>query len=122
MILQRTGNRTVAGLPGWEVEEQFPYRLEYREGGRVLQLQAEMSTGPGTSIILYDEPNALYWQAPHRGAPLTGAEMHPILVRVTAAMVLLGIRPIWETMPREAERTDWPVIWAEAQALLQRAD
>ena len=39
-ILERMGNRTVAGLPGWEVEEQFPYRLEYREGGRVLQLQA----------------------------------------------------------------------------------
>jgi hypothetical protein len=121
-ILERTGNRTVAGLPGWEVEEQFPYRLEYREGGRVLQFQSEMSTGPGVSIILYDEPNALFWQPPHRGAPLTAAEMHPILVRVTAAVVLLGIKPIWETMPREAERTDWPVIWAEAQALLRRAD
>ena len=47
--------------------------------------------------------------------------MHPVLVRVTAAVLLLGIRPIWETIPPEAERTDWPVIWLEAQAL-RRAD
>jgi hypothetical protein len=119
-IIERTGNRTVAGIPGWEVEEKFPYKLEYREGGRVLELQAEMSTGPGTSIILYDEPNGLYWKAPHRGAPLTHAELHPILVRITASMLVLGIHPNWETFPPEAERTDWPVIWAEAQALLRR--
>lgn len=122
MIIHRTGNRTVAGLPGWEVEERFPYTLVYREGGRALELSAELSSGPGTSIILYDEPNGIYWQLPHRDAALTAAEMHPILVRITAAMLLLGIRPIWETMPPEAERSDWPVIWAEAQALLRRAD
>jgi hypothetical protein len=48
--------------------------------------------------------------------------LHPILVRVTAAVQLLGIQPIWETIPVTAERTDWPVIRAEAQALLRRAD
>lgn len=112
----------MAGLPGWEVEEHFPYHLEYREGGRALHLDAEMSTGPGVSIILFDEPRATHWQPPHRGEPLTLAAAHPILVRVTAALLLLGIRPIWETIPPEAERTDWPVIWAEAQALLRRAD
>lgn len=122
MILQRTGNRSVAGLPGWEIEEHFPYGLEYREGGRVVRFDCERTSGPGVSIILYDEPNGMYWQPPHRGAPLTAAEMHPILVRVTAAVVLLGIRPVWETVPPEAERTDWPVIWAEAQALLRRAE
>jgi hypothetical protein len=112
----------VEGLPGFEVLEQFPYYLEYREGGRVLRFSAEMSTGPGGSIILYDEPHATFWPPPHHGAPLSPAELHPILVRVTAAVQLLGIRPIWETIPPTAERTDWPVIRAEAQALLRRAD
>lgn len=110
----------MAGLPGFEVEEHFPHHIEYREGGRTLHLSAEMSSGPGVSIILYDEPTS--WQPPHRGAPLTPAEMHPILVRITAAVLLLEVHPIWETVPPEAERRDWPVIWAEARALLKRAD
>ena len=33
---------------------------------------------------------------------------------------LLGVRPIWETMG--PERTDWPVIMAEAAAWLRRAE
>jgi len=115
----------VRGLPGWEVEEQFPYALEYREesgaGRRVLRLQAELTGTVDVSIILYDEPGAFRWEPPFRGDPLTPAELHPILVRVTAAVLLLGVRPIWETMPPEAERTDWPVIRAEVQALLRRA-
>lgn len=122
MILHRTGNRSVAGLPGWEVEEHFPYYLEYREDGRVVRFSAELSSGPGVSIIIYDEPAATCWQPPHRDKPLSAAELHPILVRVTAALQLLGIRPIWETIPPTAERTDWPVILAESQALLRRAD
>jgi hypothetical protein len=125
MIIERTGNRTVRGLPGWEVEEQFPYTLEYREEyqatRRVLRLQAELTATADVSIILYDEPGAFRWQPPFQRELLSPAELHPILVRVTAAVLLLGVRPIWETMPRDAERTDWPVIWAEAQALLRRA-
>lgn len=103
------------------MEEKFPWSLEYREAGKTLTFSAEMATGPGVSIIIYDEPDALSWQPPHRDRPLTRAESHPILVRVTASLLLLGIRPIWETMPVGAERTDWPVIHAEAQALLWRA-
>jgi hypothetical protein len=122
LIIHRTGNRTVAGLPGWEVEERFPYHLAYREAGRVLEFSAEMSSGPGVSIILYHEPNDTWWKPPHRDAPLTADQVHPILVRVTASVLLLGITPIWETMPPGAERTDWPVIWAEAQAFLRRAE
>lgn len=122
MILHRTGNRTVAGLPGWEVEEHFPYHCEYRENGRVLQLPAEMSSGPGVSIILYYEPHDTWWKPPHRDKPLTAAEQHPIYVRVTAALVLMGINPIWEAMPPEAARPDWPVIWEEARAFLRRAE
>lgn len=125
-IIARTGNRTVAGLPGWEVEEQFPYSLEYREQSddakRVLRFQAEMTATSDVSIILYDEPGVFRWQPPFQREALTAAEMHPILVRVTAAVTLLGVRPIWETMPMERERTDWPVIMAEVQALLRRAD
>ena len=67
------------------------------------------------SVQLFDEPGCTTWQSPNHGALLTPAGMHPILVRMTAAILLLGIRPIWETIPREAERTDWPVIWVETQ-------
>jgi hypothetical protein len=101
--------------------ERFPYSLEYREGGRVLQYSAELSSADDVAIILFDEPRNTYWQPPHRDQPLTLAEQHPILVRVTAAVMLLGVRPIWETHPRHAERTDWPVIMAEVAALLRRA-
>ena len=125
-IIARTGNRTVEGLPGWEVEEQFPYSLEYREAfqdsQRILRFQSEMTATSDVSIILYDEPGSFRWQPPFQSEPLTPAELHPILVRVTAAVKLLGVRPIWETMPVERERTDWPVIMAEVQALLRRAD
>jgi hypothetical protein len=123
MIIERTGNRSVRGLPGWEVLEQFPYSLEYREdfqgSTRVLKFQAELTGTADVSIILYDEPGRFRWEPPFRGEPLSHAEMHPILVRVTAAVLLLNVRPIWETMG--TERPDWPVIWAEVQALLKRA-
>ena len=121
MILRRTGPRTVEGLGGWEVQDHFPYYLEYREGGRVLRISAELATGPGVSLMLFDESEPR-WQPPHREVPLTPAAMRPILVRVTAAALLLGVSPIWETFPPKVERSDWPVIWAEAQALLRRAD
>lgn len=124
MIIERTGNRSVRGLPGWEVHEQFPYTLEYREAfqdtQRVLKFQAELTGTADVSIILYDEPGRFRWEPPFRGEPLSHAEVHPILVRVTAAVLLLGVRPIWETMG--PERTDWPVIWAEVNALLRRAE
>lgn len=120
MILERTGNRTVAGLPGWEVEERFPFGLDYREGDKALEFDCERASGPGVSIILYYAPDGMRWKPPHRGDPLNAAELHPILVRVTASCVLMGIRPVWECVPPEAERKDWPVIWAEAQALLRR--
>jgi hypothetical protein len=124
MIIERTGNRSVRGLPGWEVHEQFPYTLEYREDfqgtQRVLKFQAELTGTADVSIILYDEPGRFRWEPPFRGEPLSHAEVHPILVRVTAAVLLLGVRPIWETMG--PERTDWPVIWAEVNALLRRAE
>ena len=124
MIIERTGNRSVRGLPGWEVLEQFPYSLEYREdfqgSQRVLRFQAELTGTADVSIILYDEPGRFRWEPPFRGEPLSHAEIHPILVRVTAAVMLLNVRPIWETMG--PERTDWPVIMMEVQALLRRAE
>ena len=122
MVLTRVDGRTVRGLPDWEVEEFFPNYLEYREGGRVLQISAEGSTGPETSIILYHCPRATWWQPPHRAEPLTPDEVRPCLVRITAAVVMLGVRPIWETEPVGEERSDWPVILAEARALLHRAE
>ena len=53
MTLSRTGPRTVASDAGFEIEEHFPYYLEYREGARTFRISAEMSTAPGTSILLF---------------------------------------------------------------------
>ena len=111
----------MAGLPGWEVEERFPCGLEYREGGRVLEFDCERAGGPGVSIIIYYAPADTWWKPPHRDAPLTAAQQQPILVRVTASLILLGITPVWEAVPPESDRADWPVIRAEAQAFLRRA-
>ena len=121
MVLSRTGPRTVSSDAGFEVEEAFPDYLEYREAGRVFRISAEMSTGPGTTILLYnDAVPPPRWQEPHRDDPLDADAVRTILVRVTAAMLLLNIHPYWETTPRDADRTDWPAIEAEARALLPR--
>jgi len=112
----------VAGDPDFEVEEHFPHYLEYREAGRVLRISAEISTSPGTSILLFhDVAPPPVWQPPHRDVPIDSGTMRTILVRVTAAMLLLNIRPDWQTLPPEAERPDWPAIFAEARALLEGA-
>ena len=104
---------------GFEVEEHFPYSLEYREAGRVLRISAEMSTAPGSSILLFhDVTPAPTWQPPFRDVPIDGVTMRTILVRVTAAMLLLNIRPDWQTLPPDAERSDWAEIFAEARRLL----
>ena len=121
-IIARTGSRTVEGLGGWQVEESFPHYAVYRHEGREFRISAEMSTGPGTSIILYDESNDPHWEAPYRDVPLDAVTAHQILVRVTASMILLGIQPIWEAYAPQFERKDWPVIWEEARALVRRAD
>lgn len=102
------------------MEEKFPWSLEYRDGGRTMVFSAEMSSVPG-AILIFDEPDRLHWAPPQHQPPLTRAESHPIIVRVTAALHLLGIQPIWETMPPDAERPDWPVIRAEVEALLRRS-
>jgi hypothetical protein len=122
VALRRTGPRTVAEDGAFEVEERFPHYLEYREAGRVLRISAEMSSAPGTSILLFHDaipPHA--WQPPHRADPLDDAAVRKVLVRVTAAMMVLRIGLDWQTLPPDAERSDWSEIAAEARTLLQEA-
>lgn len=121
-VIHRTGGRSVEGLPGWAVDEHFPYYLEYRENGKVLRFDVERTMGPEVSIILYDRTVNTRWEKPSHETPLSYAEQHPILVRVTAAVLLLGVEPLWETWPVGGERKDWPVIHEEVKALLRRAE
>ena len=121
MALSRTGPRAVGSDDGFEVEEHFPYYLEYREGGRTFRISAEMSIAPGTSILLYYDALDPRWQPPHRDDPLDSATVRTILVRVVAAMLFLRIRADWQTLPPDAERDDWAAIESEARALLPRA-
>jgi hypothetical protein len=121
MILQRTGNRTVAACREEKSRSGFPTAWD-REVGRVLECDGEPSTGPGASIILYYQPNNTWRKPPHRDALLTVSEQHPILVRITAAMALLGINPVWEAIPPQLAGTDWPVIREQAKAYLRRAE
>jgi len=113
----RTGPRTVAG-DGFEIEEHFPQYLDYREGGRTFRVSAEMSTAPGTSILLFHDADDAHWQPPHRAEPLDAATVRTILVRVTAAMHVLGIHLDWQALPLEADRDDWAAIATDARALL----
>ena len=117
MTLSRTGPRTVASAAGFEVEEHFPYYLEYREGGRTFRVSAEMSTAPGTSILLYYDALDSRWQPPHRDDSLDNVTVRTILVRVIAAMQFLRIRADWQTLPPDAERDDWEAIESEARIL-----
>jgi hypothetical protein len=120
MILQRTGNRTVAACREEKSRSGFPTAWD-REVGRVLECDGEPSTGPGASIILYYQPNNTWRKPPHRDALLTVSEQHPILVRVTAAMVLPGIIRSGRH-PAPFGRTAWPVNWEEAKAYLRHAE
>jgi hypothetical protein len=117
MMLSRTGPRTVASDAGFEIEERFPYDLEYREGGRTFRISAEMSTAPGTSILLYYDALDSRWQPPHREEPLDDVSVRTILVRVVAVMQFLRIRADWQTLPSDAERDDWEAIESEARTL-----
>ena len=118
MALRRTGPRIVGSDDGFEVEEHFPEYLAYREGGREYRISAEMSSAPGTSILLFHDALDPRWQPPHRDEPLVEATVRTILVRVVAAMLLLRIRADWQTLPPDAERDDWDAIESEARALL----
>ena|SRR5438132_13688420 len=117
MTLSRTGPRTVASDAGFEIEEHFPYYLEYREGARTFRISAEMSTAPGTSILLFYDAADSRWQPPHRDDPMDNVTVRTILVRVIAAMQFLRIRADWQTLPLEAERDDWAAIESEARTL-----
>ena len=117
MTLSRTGPRTVRSDAGFEVEEHFPYYLEYREGGRTFRISAEISTAPGTSILLFHDALDSRWQVPHCDIPLDDVSVRTILVRVVAAMQFLRIRADWQTLPPDAERDDWDAIESEARTL-----
>ena len=120
MTLTRTGARTVASDAGFEVQEYFPYHLEYREGSHTFRISAELSNAPGTSILLFYDAYDSHWQPPHRDDALADATVRTILVRVIAVMLFLRIHVDWQTHPPDAERDDWDAIESEARALLQR--
>ena len=122
MTLTRTGPRTVSSDSGFEVEEAFPYNLFYREDDRIVRFSAEMTGGNSpASIILFDDDGARRWQPPHESDPLDAAAFRDILVRVNAALLVLGIRAEWQALPPESERSDWEEIRAEAAALARGA-
>ena len=122
MRLTRTGPRTVSADSGFEVEEAFPCNLFYRQGDRVIRFSAEM-TGANSpaSIILFDDDGARRWQPPHEKELLGAAAVREILVRVNAALLVLGIKAEWQALPPESERSDWKAIRTEAAALARGA-
>jgi len=123
MILTRSGPRTVTSILGFEVDETFPYHLEYREGDHVFRFQAELTNLQSRAdTMVYDTTKDGHWQPPFEQEPLDEATRHRILVRVSAALALLNITPAWEVFAPDDRRRDWPVIEAEAAALLRRAE
>lgn len=120
-ILERHGSRSVLSSLGFEVHEAFPRELEYREGDHVLRFSAAADREGESSVILFEGRGTDHWQAPHAREQVSDAKKHQVLVRVTAALTLLGIPVTWESLSSRGPRDDWPAIRAEAAALLRRA-
>ena len=117
MILTRTGPRSVRGEK-CDVEDQFPERFVYRDGNRHLSFSAERTAFDSpASILSYDDGTERRWKAPHEPEKITDETYREILVRVNAALVVLGIRADWQTLPPERERGDWAAIRSEAAEL-----
>jgi len=118
MTLTRIGPRSVSSDDGFDVEEQFPARLVYRDGARRMSFSAELTAFDSPfSILLFDETGGRRWAPPHEGEAVADSAYRQILVRVNAALVVLGIRADWQTLPPERERGDWAAIRSEAAYL-----
>ena len=117
MTLTRTGPRSVSSDDGFAVDEEFPERLVYRDGARRMSFSAELTAYDSRfSILLFDDANGRRWEAPHRDETISETAYREILVRVNAALAVLGIRADWQTLPPERDRGDWAAIRSEAVA------
>ncbi len=116
MLRLAASNRVIGA--GFEVRVLFAtYYVEYREGARRLLFSAEFGAFGNTALV-FDFPDARQWQPPYEEDVLPDAHKHLILVRVTAAMRLIGTAPDWVADSPPRDRADWGEIMAKANAML----
>ena len=117
-MLKLAGSNRVTG-DGFEIRVLFAtYYVEYREGARRLLFSAEFGAFGNTALV-FDFPDARQWQPPYEDDILPDAHKHLILVRVTAAMRLVGTAPDWIADSPPRDRSDWNEIMAKASAMLE---
>lgn len=117
-MLKLAESNRVTGA-GFEVRVLFAtYCVEYREGARRLLFSAEFGAF-GNAALVFDFPDARHWQPPYEEDILPDAHKHLILVRVTAAMRLVGTAPDWIADFPPRDRSDWVEIMAKANAMLE---
>jgi len=107
MMMQRVGNNGVVS-PDFRIENAYPASLKYWEGERTLEFGTEMTT-MSYGIHVFDYPKVREWLPPFAHETLSDAHKRLVLVRVTAALRVLGLKALWiATSPsheREASRT-----------------
>ena len=116
MMLERTGAHTVEDRSaGFVIREAFPHWLDYEEGRTVVRFAAEM-TGPASpyAIILYFGPESLRPRPSH--AAEEPARQREIVTRVTAALALLRITPLWSGGPPDRAPALWGEYWRDVYA------
>ncbi len=116
MLKLARSNRVIGA--DFEVRVLFAtYYVEYREGARRLLFSAEFSAFGDTALV-FDFPDARHWQPPFENDILPDTHKHLILVRVTAAMQLVGTAPDWIADSPPRDRADWGEIMVKARAML----
>ena len=116
MMLQRVGNNGVVS-PDFRIENAYPASLKYWEGERTLAFPTEMTT-LSHGVHVFDYPSVREWLPPFAHEILSDAHKRLVLVRVTAALRVLGLKAIWIATSPSHERDDWEEIGADAEALL----
>ena len=114
--MQRVGNNGVVS-PDFRIENAYPASLKYWEGERTLEFPTEMTSLPHC-VHVFDYPSVREWSPPFAHETLSDAHKTLVLVRVTAALRVLGLQARWIATSPSHERGDWAEIMRDAQALL----
>ena len=114
--MQRVGNNGVVS-PDFRIENAYPASLKYWEGERTLEFPTEMTT-LSHGVHVFDTPSVREWLPPFAHETLPDAHKRLVLVRVTAALRVLGLKAVWIATSPSHERDDWEEIMVDVAALL----
>ena len=114
--MQRLGNNGVS-CADFRIENAYPASLKYFEGERTLEFATEMST-LSYGVHIFDYPKVRQWLPPFAHETLSDAHKRLVLVRVTTALRVLGLKAIWIATSPSQDRDDWAEIMVDVETLL----